>query len=333
MFTSRTQWNRSARIVVPALILVGSLAAPALAAVTPWTKTQLVSALVAAQKSPLKVTATTPALTSLANPVAVSAASGNGLISADCQPYGHPALSQNPVPCKFGETSSPKGVVVLYGNSHVGNWILPLAAAMKVKGYELDVFMYAGCPATSIDYTKAPFQLKSSDVSACLQWNTNLPGKIRALNPKAIFYTGGPEFSAQLGKYDLQFATGVKDMMSQMGTAPKFILGTTPSLPAAVPACLAQHMSDATACQLTYFKASWYPQLMTRDQVIAATTKATLVPTFSMFCQVSTAKATKTICPAIVAGIVVYTDTDHTTQEYSKRLATVLGAALAPLVK
>ena len=333
MLTSRSLLNRPVRTLIPALLLASAVAGPALAAVTPWTKPQLVAALVAAQKSPLKVTSTTPVLTSLANPTAVSAASGNGLISANCQPYGHPALAQNPVPCKFGETASPKGTVVLYGNSHVGNWILPLSAAMKAKSYELDVFMYAGCPATAIDYTKAPFQLKGSDVSSCMTWNTNLPAKVRSLNPKAIFYTGGPEFSALLGTYDAQFATGVKNMMAQMGSAPKFILGTTPSLPAAVPACLSRPTSDATACQLGYFKTSWYSQLMARDQVIATTTTATLIPTFSMFCQVSTVKATKTICPAIVAGIVVYTDTDHTTQEYSKRLATVLSATLAPLVK
>jgi hypothetical protein len=303
------------------------------ASVTPWTKNQLVAALVAAQKAPLKIQTTTPALTALVTPIDISAASGNGLISPQCQPFGHPAIARNPVPCLFGETASPKGDVVLYGNSHVDNWIAPLSSAMKAKGYRLNVFAFAGCPATSIDYSKGPFALRSGNVNDCLAWNASLPAKIRAIQPKAIFYTGGPEFSSLLGAQDQAFATGVKGLMTQMGSAPKFILGTTPSLNAAAPACLAQHKSDATFCQMTYRATSFYPKLMQRDQVVAGTTKATLIPTNAMYCQPNAQDRLQWICPAIVDGIVVYTDTNHTTQEYSKRLATVLANALAPLVK
>lgn len=303
------------------------------ATTTPWTKNQLVAALVAAQKAPLKIATTTPALSALVTPFDISAASGNGLISPQCQPYGHPAIARNPVPCLFGETANPKGDVVLYGNSHVDNWIAPLSSAMKAKGYRLDVFGYAGCPATSLDYSQGPFALRSGNVNDCLAWIARLPEKVRAIQPKAIFYTGGPEFSSLLGAKDQAFATGVKDLMTQMGSAQKLILGTTPSLNAAAPACLAQHKSDATFCQMTYRATSFYSKLMQRDQVVASTTKATLIPTNAMYCQPNAQNRLQWICPAIVDGIVVYTDTNHTTQEYSKRLATVLANALAPLVK
>ena len=303
------------------------------ASVTPWTKSQLVTALVAAQQSPLKIQTTTPALSALVTPFDVSAASGNGLIDPRCQPYGHPAIARNPVPCLFGETSRPKGDVVLFGNSHVDNWIPPLSSAMKAKGYRLDVFAFAGCPATALDYSKGPFALRSGILDDCIAWIANLPTKISAIQPKAIFYTGGPEFSSLLGAQDQTFATGVDDLMKKMGPAPKFVLGTTPSLIVAAPRCLANHMSDATACHLSYGATSVYAKLMQRDEVVARTTKATLIPTNTMYCQLSVKNPRKWICPAIVDGIVVYTDTDHTTQEYSKRLARVLATTLDPLVK
>lgn len=330
-----SQLRRGQQIICLALVtltLILPLSVSA-ATVTPWTKDHLVKALVAAQKVPLKIQTTIPALSTLVTPAEISAASGNGLIGGQCQPYGNPAIARNPVPCLFGEKLNPKGEVVLYGNSHVDNWILPLSSAMKAKGYRLNVFAFAGCPATSINYSKAPFALRSGIVSDCLAWNASLPAKIKMLQPKAIFYTGGPEFSELLGTQDQAFANGVKGLMTLMGPAPKFILGTTPSLNSPVPPCLAQHLSNATACQLSYRPTSWYPKLMKRDQVVANTTKATLIPTNTMYCQPNSNNPNQWICPAIVEGIVVYTDTDHTTQEYSKRLATVLTVTLAPLIK
>jgi SGNH domain (fused to AT3 domains) len=246
--------------------------------------------------------------------------SGSSYMQAQCDPYDTVAEAQNPTPCIYGDSSSSK-VMVLFGDSHVGNWTPALDIVAKNLGYKLAMFEFAGC-------STSPIKVGSSSPreAACLTWHTTLPKAVQALHPAVVIAVSGPSFEVQTSAQRADWASHLGSMFDEMTsgnpTAQRVLLGTSPLMTSPSPVCLSIHPSSVPSCALSGASAlSYYNNYLARDSVSAAAAKARLIPVRQWFCA-------PTYCGPIIGSTLVYIDQDHTTIAYSTSLAPVLQEAL-----
>ncbi len=246
--------------------------------------------------------------------------SGSSYMQTSCDPYSHVAEASSPTPCVYGDPASSK-VMVLFGDSHVGNWMPALNIVAKNMGYKLDAFEFPAC-------STSPISIAATDErsTACATWHTTLPKAVQALNPSIVIAVSGPSFEAHTASMRADWASHLNSTLTTMTagnpTAQKIILGTSPLLTQPAPVCLSIHSSSVPSCALNGAIAmEYYNDYLARDVKTAQVTKSRLIPVRQWFC-------TSTYCGPIIGSTLVYTDEDHTTVAYSSSLAPSLQQAL-----
>ena len=96
------------------------------------------------------------------------------------------------------------------------------------------------------------------------------------------------------------------------------VLGPVPDPRFVVPLCLSANLDDVTACTLR--RAS-----SVNESGIAAESAATTAGG-GQYSDLTDLFCTTELCPVIVGNTLVYMDETHTTFEYSRQLAPVMGA-------
>jgi len=96
------------------------------------------------------------------------------------------------------------------------------------------------------------------------------------------------------------------------------VLGPIPSPQTATPDCLSVHLDDATACS-TSRSTAVNEAGIAAEETSTKTGGGQYADLTELFC-------TTDRCPAIVGNTVVYLDKNHTTLQYARVLAPVIGA-------
>lgn len=238
------------------------------------------------------------------------------------------------MPCFFGNLQATKTIVII-GDSNVGNWLPALGLGLATSPYRLAVFMFSGCPLSSITFTSQMID-KAAD---CNTWHAAVPGAVQALHPVAI--VGVSEVFANSGIPPTRknrtfsnaiWASGMTKFFNQVtggnSSIKRILMGTTPHYPLSGPViCLSIHPNpSACAGSVMSGGASSYQATQQRDASVASANGATFIPTASWFC-------TSAVCPSVVNGLIVSNDFDHTTIAYSEYLSTVATTALEAAVQ
>jgi hypothetical protein len=96
------------------------------------------------------------------------------------------------------------------------------------------------------------------------------------------------------------------------------VLGPTPDPHSVVPICLSGHLDDATACSP--------PRSTAVNESGIATESAATEAGGGLYADITELFCTADRCPVIVGNTLVYVDWNHVTPEYSRLLASVIGA-------
>jgi SGNH domain-containing protein len=257
----------------------------------------------------------TPPLTDFANPAQANALSGVASFGA-CSAYQNTTEQNNPTPCIMGDVQSSK-VIVIVGDSYVGNWVPALNKGLRAAGYRLDVLGFPGCPTADISYAG----LGDNESAACNTWHAKVPGVISALHPLAVIVTSGVDMpgnvsnKAWIDGFDTLFTKSTVGSPS----AKRILMGVSPFFTEPVPDCLAGH-SNPRDCSIND-KSGLYRDYLDADPIIAKASKATLIPTDQWFCY-------KQTCSPVISHFVAFADSDHLTIAYSDYISTLVTSAV-----
>jgi hypothetical protein len=251
---------------------------------------------------------------------------GEGTLDV-CDAYGNYQEIKNPVPCVEGDTSASR-VIVLVGDSNVGNWAPGLSKGLSKANYKLDEFSFVGCPTSDITYVTGDYI--GTTPSSCNEWHQSVLASIRKLSPVAVITASsgiGPQYNQKA--WDVGYNTLFSKAIGNRPTVRRIVIGTSPYFPTPPPICLTRNPTAPLKCLLSTSTESIvgkYSSYASRDAAVAKAGGATLIQTSSLFCFDGK-------CPAEVGGTVTFVDNDHVTTAYSDEISAPLTNAVLTALK
>ncbi len=305
-------------IVLPAAPLANS--GPAVALDLRQTGPAEMSALLdAAYTHPAVPSNLTPGLQAAVNDVPPTTANG----------CNAPFLVTSEGPCVFGDVTGSK-TAVLFGDSHAEQWFGALDALAKAQGWKLVSWTKAACPMANVLLMSSQLQRPFTE---CPAWHADTAQKIADLHPDLVIASGsdalpGPAYSNET------WAADTTAVLAELARSTKQLvyLADIPAPTSSVPLCLAAHLAQPQQCQFS--RASQTDGLTSGNQfparraTVLAAVRGIGVPVIdptNWFCST-------TNCPVILEDTLMYRDSTHMTQSYSRALEPMIGRALADVV-
>lgn len=198
--------------------------------------------------------------------------------------------------------------VVLYGDSHAGQWAPALNRASAARHWHLVFVGKSGCP--SVDVPTAN--------KACAAWRSASEAQLAADPPSLVVITN-------YSHYKYSNAVWRKGLARTLAAMPPesriLVLGDTPKFAHNVPGCLTVHPTDISACETSRSAAISASHDRT-EQSAARAAGATFSSMNALVCPYDP-------CPVIVGDLLLWRDKHHLTSTYSLQLAPALGAVVA----
>lgn len=232
--------------------------------------------------------------------------------------------------CAFGDTQSATTIALL-GDSHAEHWLAGLDRAGKARGWRIESYVMGGCPAASlsglVDESKVPAY------AGCLAYRDATITKVIARKPGAVILSNSDHY-ADLGASELAdyrvspevWTRGLRETYRRLSRAglTVIVIRDVPLVPFDVPSCLsrrAAHLPFATDC--TFEPDRTFITLARTAQDVAAFGLG--VRFVDMNDQVCAANP----CATMRGGVVLYSDDDHLTSNFSRSMGDVLGERIA----
>ena len=210
--------------------------------------------------------------------------------------------------CVFGD---PLGThtAVLFGDSHMEQWLPAISAAGVKLHWKVVNWTKAACPAAALTVFAPTLNRTYTE---CDTWRQETIARIGALKPDLVFMSQSENVvSSSVSPSQWTQAT-VKSIASLKAATPAKIIyiEDIPIPNYDVPTCVADHLSNVSACTFALNKAYTYPSRHSATgPAVAATGVQTVDPTHWI--------CTTTRCPAVVGNLLVYRNSTHMTKTYS----------------
>ncbi|WP_430623731.1 acyltransferase family protein [Mycolicibacterium sphagni] len=233
---------------------------------------------------------------------------------------GHPE-------CAKGDVTSAT-TVALVGDSHAYMWAPALEQVATEQHWRLEVLAKAGCPFMDLYNQNSLFRDVNENSSHCEQWRTQIITRLRTEHPRLVvvdtwrgygFDETAPP-TAGYAAYDSAWIASLTRLVQQlraMGST-VLVLGPNPDPHTSVPVCLSGHLDDVMACTPLRSTA-------VNTSGIAAESAATQAGG-GQYADLTDLFCTADRCPAVVGNTLVYSDSNHITNEYSRLLVPAIGA-------
>ncbi|MDQ1512308.1 MAG: hypothetical protein QOC59_150 [Microbacteriaceae bacterium] len=225
--------------------------------------------------------------------------------------------------CEFGVTRNPSRTIVVVGNSHALRLVPALEAYGTPRGWKIVLAAKTDCQGLS----STPVGTQSA-ANTCPVWTASVQKWILAHSPDEVVfashvgaqvYLAGPNADAAA----VQAARrNVLDAWSTYARAgiPVLVTGDVPGTrPLSAPECIARSAAADDPCALPR-SAVVRPNLMT-DLAQAQPRLVRYLPLTPLFCDAQ-------LCHSVVGGVVVYSDSHHVTDTYSRTMGPYLGSAV-----
>jgi peptidoglycan/LPS O-acetylase OafA/YrhL len=233
-----------------------------------------------------------------------------------------------PGPCVYGDPASPT-TVVLFGDSHAAQWFPALQRLATKHDWRLVSLTKSGCTAAKVTVWDS---IDKRPYTECDTWRQNALARIAAEKPELVIVSSSRAFQVMVnGQPDTAadhpdlWTAGLRKTLATLhqSAANVVLIGDTPRSTADPPSCLSQHLSDATACAVSYADAVDAVQVALQAHAASATGTDFIDPT-PWVCSTDP-------CPAVFGRFLVYRDQGHLTATYARGLANELYAALPPI--
>jgi peptidoglycan/LPS O-acetylase OafA/YrhL len=223
--------------------------------------------------------------------------------------------------CGFGPRTGTANIALL-GNSHAGQWLPALQPLARKHHWHIDTFLASQCAAAAVDQSLDT----QAHTQSCRAWGTRTVDRIIARHPDLVVFSNRISVSAvghDLAGSQAPYRSGYAAVLERFATAgiPVLVLRDTPAPGTSIPDCIASHEGDLTSCDGT--REAWLPA----EPAIAAVadTGSPLVRILDLTDRI----CGKTVCSAVVGGVITYFDGSHLTATYAHTLAPYLDTAIA----
>ena len=231
-------------------------------------------------------------------------------------------LETEVTPCFFGSVDA-KQLVVLFGDSHAAHLIPAFKVLAKRHDWRLVTLTKSACPA--LDISTYNDKLRRS-YRECDAWREHALAQIAELKPQMVVITSSSTYSAE-AKARAEGLSRILDKLRQMSLH-QVVIRDSPWPGFNVPVCLGRASwlgrDAARACSFGRDAVGvWYPAEAVADRVAtAAITSAQYLDLSNSFC------ASRT-CEVERDKIIMFSDSNHLTYDFSEALAPALESALA----
>nr|WP_231982398.1 acyltransferase family protein [Mycobacterium sp. E787] len=229
--------------------------------------------------------------------------------------------------CAMGDTAS-KTTVAMVGDSHSSMWIPAFRQIGSQRPWRLEAMAKAACPMLDLPVANPIVSPLVEYFERCGQWRGQILARLRAEHPKLVMVsvfrgytaTHSNGFRSGFTSYDPAWIDGLTRLVRELREtgAKVLVLGPLPHLTTAVPGCLSEHLTDATACSP--------PMSYAFDRTGMAAEAAAVKDGGGQYADLTDLFCTKNRCPVIVGNTLVYVDAGHLTLEYSRLLAPAIEA-------
>lgn len=222
--------------------------------------------------------------------------------------------------CAYGELDSDFSMMVA-GDSHAAQWVSALTEVAKREGWRLEVATKSTCPLTAASISLA----NVGNYEACTRWNESAMSYLEGPDrPDVLVHTNSVYTTAVQGGEEAFIKGGIEVIERARAAGVKVVaLRDTPRPSVNVAECVEANQSSLSAC--AFDRAG---SLAASDQSQAMMVSAT---------NISRIDLTDWICPRdscapVIGGILVWRDSNHLTNEYSRTLATPLAEEITRVV-
>ncbi len=222
--------------------------------------------------------------------------------------------------CFYGDARSST-TIVLFGDSHAGQWFPALETIAAQRGWRLAVVVKSACTPASVLVNQP--RLKRA-YHECARWREEAWRHILSLDPAFVVMSGADDTTAvEMGPHpDEVWATGWRATFTALASprSRQVLILDTPWPASDVPSCVARNRATVSVCGRPRADAVLAPAR--RRLVSAAATDAgvSVIDPVPWLC----AQA----CPVIVGNVLAYYDHSHLSATYSALLAPVLAGHL-----
>ena len=239
-------------------------------------------------------------------------------------------VGTQPEECYFGEQASGTTVVLL-GDSHAAQWLVPLERISRDRGWRLVAILKSACPAASVPVFNFDLQREFYE---CTRWREAALRRVIQLRPAAVIL-GSAAFGyvahTPMPLTARQWTAGQRRSVAVLDSAGihTLVLHDTPRPGFDVPTCLARAAASnralRSACVMDRANALDSRVLRSDLAALRGLRHATLVDLSEQFCDAAS-------CRPIIDGVVVYRDDHHITATFAARLTSELASLIVPLV-
>lgn len=219
--------------------------------------------------------------------------------------------------CTFGAAAGKK--VALVGDSHAMQWLPAIAEIAETEGWTLSTYIRASCPLNDLPHLRA-----SDDGGACIKWVQATTAHLRTEKYDSVIISSYSANRYAAGTHQGDVSDGLASVWKEITAAGSeiVVIRDTP-IPERggvidVPACIERDENAVAQCAVPRDEA-----VLNDPQELAAsrTPGARLIDLNDRMCS-------KTECPAIIGGAIVYRDGHHLTRTFVLSLQPYLRTAL-----
>jgi hypothetical protein len=208
--------------------------------------------------------------------------------------------------CLYGDKESKRSLV-LFGDSHAGQWFPALENFASTNGYQLFSFTKSACPAANVELPdKGGFK-----DAECKKWRQSILKRIKEISPTAVIMSGFQHFTppSNVANSELWWKAGLSSLRAELQDVDSRLIyiGDTPTPMVNVPECL----SKKSIVECSKVKKS--PEWKSSD---------------FLFINPTPWLCTKN-CPVVIGNVVAYRDRSHISVDMALRLTEDLSKALS----
>ncbi|HET9072310.1 MAG TPA: acyltransferase family protein [Acidimicrobiales bacterium] len=232
--------------------------------------------------------------------------------------------------CLFGDATGTRSIV-LFGDSHAAMWFPAVDRYARAHHERLYVWTKAACPPVDIPLFSP--DLGRTDTE-CAAWRAGVVARIAALHPTMVILGIAPNYDAAYGVVQdgPAWNRGLQQAIRavEASGATPVVMGSIPSPPDDIPACLSAHPDAVARCDFPRIghrisggglDGNDQPGLGAEARAVRAA-GGHYVDVESWFCGASS-------CPVVVDNLLVYRDNSHITVPWATYLAPLVDDELA----
>jgi peptidoglycan/LPS O-acetylase OafA/YrhL len=250
-------------------------------------------------------------------PTLATARSDNPVIYADGCHVG-PAERAPADGCVFGDPTSAT-TVVLFGDSHAGQWFPALDRLAQEHGWRLLSMTKSACASADVPVWSSIFDRPYAE---CMTWREQVLRDVATLRPALVVIANDRAVTlaidgqpASTADHPDVWPAGLAATIQRIRSAGSqvVVIGDTVRQTNDPPVCLSAHLDDASACATPYAQAVDRAHL-DEERAVAAAQGVPFIDPTPLECFTDP-------CPTVIGRFLVYRDTHHMTATYARALA------------